>query len=301
MDGTESSGHLNMLGEKLYNAIYPQYSEMAGKLTGMLLELPVPLLEQMLQDENLLSEGLKKALSALQQTAVKRFPEFEGDDNSASTDTLGEKLYDLVDVYNTGHSEKITGMLLELNKEDVKKLLIDSKWLEEQICIALKTLEKEDVSEKQELTGNNPLDVKEQMGEKLFAIVEEIDPENCADITGMLLEMDLSSLQTLIMDKAALEAAVKKAQAAMGQVSKTNFCSPLQNPDEDSDPDSETEKLGEGLYNYISATEYGDQAEKITGILLEMPRAVIRNLLTLPKELDEKIQMATLVLKDNKL
>lgn len=31
------------------------------------------------------------------------------DDVSVSSDSLGEQLFDLVDVYNTGHSQKITG------------------------------------------------------------------------------------------------------------------------------------------------------------------------------------------------
>lgn len=31
------------------------------------------------------------------------------DDASASSDSLGEQLFDLVEVYNTGHSQKITG------------------------------------------------------------------------------------------------------------------------------------------------------------------------------------------------
>lgn len=33
----------------------------------------------------------------------------EEDDVSASSDSLGEQLFELVDVYNTGHSQKITG------------------------------------------------------------------------------------------------------------------------------------------------------------------------------------------------
>lgn len=31
------------------------------------------------------------------------------DDVSVSSDSLGEQLFELVDVYNTGHSQKITG------------------------------------------------------------------------------------------------------------------------------------------------------------------------------------------------
>lgn len=40
-------------------------------LPGMLLELPVPVLDQMIHDEELLSAGLEKALSTLQNSTEK--------------------------------------------------------------------------------------------------------------------------------------------------------------------------------------------------------------------------------------
>lgn len=39
----------------------------------------------------------------------------EEDDVSASSDSLGEQLFELVDVYNTGHSQKITGKSPDAN------------------------------------------------------------------------------------------------------------------------------------------------------------------------------------------
>lgn len=92
------------------------------------------------------------------------------EDVSVSSDSLGEQLFELVDVYSTGHSQKITGkkqnglhvklkrkvrrhfriilkiscpssgMLLEQHKDAVLKLLSDPKLLEEQVTLALKTL-----------------------------------------------------------------------------------------------------------------------------------------------------------------
>ncbi|XP_035804920.2 uncharacterized protein LOC111569826 isoform X1 [Amphiprion ocellaris] len=137
----EDEEDLETLGEQLYSLIYPKHKEDAGKLTGMLLELPGPVLSQMLQDESLLMAAVEKALRALQlpQEPCKVTCKDE-DDVSVSSDSLGEQLFELVDVYNTGHSQKITGMLLEQHKDAVLNLLSDPKVLEEQVTLALKTL-----------------------------------------------------------------------------------------------------------------------------------------------------------------
>ncbi|XP_070706939.1 uncharacterized protein [Pempheris klunzingeri] len=132
---------LEILGEQLYSLIYPKHKDKAGKLTGMLLELPAPVLSQMLQDEATLTAALEKALRALQlaQEPSKVTCKDE-DDVSVSSDSLGEQLFELVDVYNTGHSQKITGMLLEQHKDAVLNLLSEPELLEEQVNFALKTL-----------------------------------------------------------------------------------------------------------------------------------------------------------------
>lgn len=45
------------------------------------------------------------------------------DDVSVSSDSLGEQLFELVDVYNTGHSQKITGMQPFLRIKQKKQLI----------------------------------------------------------------------------------------------------------------------------------------------------------------------------------
>lgn len=206
---------LETLGEQLYSLIYPKHQEDAGKLTGMLLELPGPVLSQMLQDEAMLSAAVEKALRALQlaQEPSKVTCKDE-DDVSVSSDSLGEQLFELVDVYNTGHSQKITGMLLEQHKDAVLNLLSDPKLLEEQVTIALKTL-KEQNMEETDVSDSSETDDSERLGEKLFSLVEEMDPLHANDITGMLMEMDPSALQQLLSDHTMLEVAVQKAQAAL--------------------------------------------------------------------------------------
>lgn len=138
---------VDRLGEELYNRIRPQHQETAGKLTGMLLELPCSVLVQLLQDESMLTSAVDKAVKALQEakepSPSKRKLNHEDEDNiSTSSDSLGEQLFELVELYNTGHSQKITGMLLEQHKDVVTTLLSDQTFLEEQINKAQEALKK---------------------------------------------------------------------------------------------------------------------------------------------------------------
>ncbi|KAL6470750.1 hypothetical protein MHYP_G00218690 [Metynnis hypsauchen] len=207
---------LESLGEKLYDLIYPKHADMAPKLTGMLLELPGAVIGQMLQDEALLTKALDRALAALQPDSSKPPASKADDGNSVSSDSLGEQLYDLIDLFNTGHTQKITGMLLEQNKEAVRQLLSDPTLLEEKVKTALKILE--DCGQSQEETGVSDSldkDEAEALGETLFGLVQDIEPAHCADITGMLLEMDSSTLQKILSDRAMLELAVQRAKKAL--------------------------------------------------------------------------------------
>uniref|UniRef100_A0A3B3ZM62 PABC domain-containing protein n=1 Tax=Periophthalmus magnuspinnatus TaxID=409849 RepID=A0A3B3ZM62_9GOBI len=171
----------------------------------MLLELPFAVLVQMLQDEALLTAAVDKALKALQEANTPSKVKLE-DDVSSSSDSLGEQLFELVELYNTGYSQKITGMLLEQQKHVVVSLLSNPKLLEEQVNQALETLK------------NDSLDVDdpEEFGEKLFSAVERINQDHANDITGMLLEMDHTTLHQLLCDNSMLEAAVQKALSALG-------------------------------------------------------------------------------------
>uniref|UniRef100_A0A3P8UHT5 PABC domain-containing protein n=1 Tax=Cynoglossus semilaevis TaxID=244447 RepID=A0A3P8UHT5_CYNSE len=180
---------LESLGEQLYTKIYPQHKENAGKLTGMLLELPGSVLIQMLQDESMLSAAVEKAIRALQlQLEPNRVKSKDEEDVSVSSDSLGEQLFELVDVYSTGHSQKITGMLLEQHKDAVLKLLSDPKLLEEQVTLALKTLKEQD--EETDISDTSDADEKEKLGEELFSLVEGIDPLHANDITGTCYTKD---------------------------------------------------------------------------------------------------------------
>ncbi|XP_063066128.1 uncharacterized protein LOC134457996 [Engraulis encrasicolus] len=197
------------LGEKLYNVVFSKHGEIAGKLTGMLLELPDSVITQMLQDETVLNDGISRALQALNQESQVS----EAEEASASSDSLGERLYDLIDLHNTGHTHKITGMLLEQKKEAVLQLLSDPELLEKKINVALKTLAEQGEEQEDNMTDSDS--EAESFGEKIFRLVEQIDPTHSADITGMLLEMDSESLSQILGDRSLLEVAVQRAQTAL--------------------------------------------------------------------------------------
>ncbi|XP_062410497.1 uncharacterized protein LOC134100991 isoform X2 [Sardina pilchardus] len=210
---------MDELGEKLYDLIFSKHGEIAGKLTGMMLELPDKVIKQMLQDESVLNDGISRALQALSPDSQVVC---EVEETSASSDSLGERLYDLIDLHNTGHTHKITGMLLEQNKEAILQILSDPELLEKKINIALKTLLEQEEEGTNMIESSDSEVESESVGEKLFNLVKQIDPTHSADITGMLLEMDSKSLNQVMKDHSMLEVAVKRAQSALQSLTHTH-------------------------------------------------------------------------------
>ncbi|XP_071386720.1 uncharacterized protein [Centroberyx affinis] len=104
-------------------------------------------------------------------------------------------------------------MLLEQHKEAVLNLLSEPTLLEEQVNLAVKTLKEQNVET--DISDSSDTDDTERLGEKLFSLVEELDPVHANDITGMLLEMDPATVLQMLSDHTMLEVAVHKAQAAL--------------------------------------------------------------------------------------
>ena len=52
---------------------------------------------------------------------------------------------------------------------------------------------------------------KQKIGEKLFEIIKELNPDQAAKITGMLMEMDSSKLEKLLSDRQELKKKVEDA------------------------------------------------------------------------------------------
>lgn len=94
--------------------------------------------------------------------------------------------------------------------------------------------------EETDVSDSSDAEDREGLGDKIFSLVEELDPLHANDITGeltltkyaessvnecpklltcicvgMLLEMDQAALRQLICDRKMLDVAVRKAQAAL--------------------------------------------------------------------------------------
>lgn len=64
---------------------------------------------------------------------------------------------------------------------------------------------------------------RQTLGEDLFHAVSQVDSELCAQLTGMLLELDVSVIQNLISDTVALNKAVLKAKQEYIKYSQVRF------------------------------------------------------------------------------
>lgn len=62
--------------------------------------------------------------------------------------------------------------------------------------------------------GPLPTD-KEQLGERLYPMVEKVDPKNAAKITGMLLEMEVEQLHGMLRDPGQLNRWISEARKVL--------------------------------------------------------------------------------------
>lgn len=127
---------------------------------------------------------------------------------------------------------------------------------------------------------------RQTLGEELFLAVSQVDSELCAQLTGMLLELDVSVIQHLISDIDALREAVLKAKQEYIKYSQSG--------------EESREKIGEKLYELIRQ-HYSDPqlAGKLTGMLLELETEQLNKILENPVELGQKLETAYRVLQDS--
>lgn len=209
------------LGETLFSLIENKHPTDAERLTGILLEMDVQSLELLIKDTDLLENKIEEVMECLQNFAE---PNRNGEDKVIlETDldktVIGEELYDLVCSFSVEHADKITGMLLEMDLEDLKIIVKDNVALEEKVTLALEALNNQ--IKESEVTTSVPEKKSDKtlIGEKLYHLICEWYPDHADKITGMLLELDVKTLDKLLEDPEALK---DKASLAANALYKTN-------------------------------------------------------------------------------
>ncbi|XP_052094445.1 uncharacterized protein LOC127730201 [Mytilus californianus] len=205
-----------ILGEHLYVKIshiintvtghvqVSENSELISKVTGILLEREDDELLRMLRDDSFLRKRVEEVVSHPDIQPIPVDPYELKDDSDHTSSTNEEFLFDSVQSLDSEHCSKITGMILELGKENVEVLLQDNEKL--QLAV-----------EKARLAINSS--ERDFIGEMLYQKIETVYPEHVEKITGMLVEMETEKLKDLLQDEHLLRQCIDKAYAALNKVS----------------------------------------------------------------------------------
>ncbi|KAK8405507.1 hypothetical protein O3P69_001815 [Scylla paramamosain] len=132
-------------------------------------------------------------------------------------------------------------------------------------------------------------EVRESLGVALFQAVSQLEQELCAQVTGMLLELPVSSVTRLLSDRNLLMEAVKKSREEylnfiQGKEGSTSTLS------------REKEEVGEVIYEKLVDT-YPTEAPKLTGMLLQMEYKDLVRVIAEPDLFRKKVELALSVLR----
>ncbi|GAB1607010.1 uncharacterized protein LOC115222983 [Argonauta hians] len=233
---------------------------------------------------------------------------------------------------------KITGVLLECGEKEVLAMLQNRSKLQQRISKVFRTLHTDDeTADCRQISQQPPDNVSggkvwtDEDSEELFDKVAALEPEHCAKITGMLLERDATFLQQSLTNEDLLKSAVSKARltyllsissssspssntitttTTSTTTSRTVSLSPSSYPppitcdvDPDATPalqDADTmEDKGDLIYEQVVNWFTPKLAEKITGMLLEMPSEELTHSINNLKTLKNKATEAYMALKDS--
>ena len=292
------------LGEKIYSLIEGQHPNDAEKLTGILLEMDDKSLEHLIKDADLLEKKVEHVLSVLQSN-TEQVKNGQSQSESAALrqvqdkTSIGEELYELVYAINSNQADKITGMLLEMDLPDLEMLIKHQAALEEKVNQASMALNSQ-INKHETTSSKAEQEDKALLGEQLYYLISEWYPDQVDKITGMLLELDETTLNLLVTDSAALK---EKAAHAANVLSETSTRKEISNSvasteksvQESGDKvlsDSEMKHaLAKQIYGIIEQW-YPNEAEQLTGMLMDIDCKTLETLFLNEKLLKEKLEGA---------
>ncbi|XP_068217055.1 uncharacterized protein [Palaemon carinicauda] len=134
------------LGGALYQAVSSIEHELCAQVTGMLLELPVSVVSQLLDDEAALKEAVTRA-----RREYVRFSQGEDCSQESSTigvkqnisnekEELGEVIFEKISKKYPQEAAKLTGMLLQMEYKDLVRVIAEPELLTKKVELALSVL-----------------------------------------------------------------------------------------------------------------------------------------------------------------
>ena len=268
------------LEDKVYQMVAKLYPESPDKVTGMLLEMDMQDLLVLVEREEFLRERAQEAYDALNGATQGVKQKHQSSLDLKKKENLGEELYEIVEKVHPKYADRITGMLMEMDCADLDTLMKNPELRKEKVQQAFEALNNNaDTAKSASLVTE-----KQTIGEQLYKIVEHVQPKHADKITGMLLEMSDEDLKALMENHAVLKGKVQQAFEVLNSNGES-VC-----PEVD-----EKQILGEQFYTLIEK-DHPEQADVITGMLLEMDLGSLEQLVKNPELLREKIQVAVSVL-----
>ncbi|XP_071854600.1 uncharacterized protein [Apostichopus japonicus] len=189
----------HMLGERLFSIIQQSHGDVAGKITGMLLEMDNAELLHMLETDESLKAKISEALSVLavhQHKEQKKISGVQGLPNAQAM-RRGGAIPTQRPTYKFPQSarrNKASGA------KDTHEIPQQAVHVPGQAPLTA-----------QMLAQAQPHEQKQMLGERLFSIISQSHGDVAGKITGMLLEMDNAELLHLLQSDESLKAKISEA------------------------------------------------------------------------------------------
>lgn len=192
-----------VIGECLYSQVLAQVPDYAPKITGMLLEaMDHTSLSKLMSQPDSLKKVVNEALSQYKTAA------------ETERESIGEELYNKVKSKVSPVAQcltgKITGMLLAMPKQLLSQVLESPDALTSCINNSMWVLQKE----------------KQMLGNRLYPKIR-LYTSDAKKVTGMVLELDPTYVETLLKSPHALKVKVEECLSVLGANDLVvNFVSP---------------------------------------------------------------------------
>jgi len=206
-----------MIGERLFPKIQAVEPRLAGKITGMLLEMDNTELLKLLSDERALMEKINEALAVLKDHLQKQSQQNMNSTKNMSSQPMAQTQHSMqsgprcASVF--GDSAAICRRW-GLTASVPMLVAMATVPMVHGVMASVPMLEVNPLTAKM-LQDATPAEKKRMIGERLFPKIQAVEPRLAGKITGMLLEMDNTELLELLSDQRALMNKINEALAVL--------------------------------------------------------------------------------------